>query len=193
MTRAESLNGEATMITTKEIGKKKISKSVYYRFLHDNDFEKVSRGIYTKKNYICDPLLIASKRCPRGVLSHDSALYHFGLLDREPAHPTLTIYSGYNTTRLKQAGYKVYFVKKELLEIGRMEASDLNGNVIPMYNLERTVCDLVRNRNDFEFGDFVSALKAYARKKEKNLNLLLEYAKLFRVEKILRSYLEVLI
>lgn len=62
-----------------------------------------------------------------------------------------------------------------------------------MYNLERTMCDLVRNRSSFEIQDFNSALKAYSRRQDKNLSLLFEYAKLLRVEKLLRSYMEVLL
>ena len=55
------------------------------------------------------------------------------------------------------------------------------------------MCDLVRNRNSFEIQDFNAALKAYARKKEKNLTKLFEYAKMLRVEKLMRSYMEVLL
>ena len=63
----------------------------------------------------------------------------------------------------------------------------------PMYDVERTMCDLVRNRNSFEINDFNSALKAYSRKKEKNLTKLFEYAKIFRVERLMRTYMEVLL
>lgn len=70
---------------------------------------------------------------------------------------------------------------------------DFDGNTIPMYDLERTMCDLVRNRSSFEIQDFNTALKSYARKKEKNLTKLFEYAKLLRVENLMRSYMEVLL
>jgi phage regulator Rha-like protein len=115
------------------------------------------------------------------------------LVDREPSAPTLTIYSGYNTSRLKAAGYKVFFVKKEYLDTGRVEVVDFDGNTIPMYDMERTMCDLVRNRNSFEIQDFNAAIKAYARKKEKNLTKLFEYARMLRVEKLMRTYMEVLL
>ena len=45
------------------------------------------------------------------------AFYYYGLTDREPLVHTLTIYSGYNAHRLKEDGYKVYTVKKELLDV----------------------------------------------------------------------------
>jgi len=87
----------------------------------------------------------------------------------------------------------VFFVKKEYLDAGKVEVVDLEGNTIPMYDLERTMCDLVRNRNSFEVQDFNAALKTFARKNEKNLTKLFEYAKMLRVENLIRSYLEVLL
>ena len=62
-----------------------------------------------------------------------------------------------------------------------------------MYDLERTVCDLIRNRNSVEIQDFTLVLKSYVTRKDKNLNRLMEYAKLFRVQNVLRNYMEVLL
>ena len=83
--------------------------------------------------------------------------------------------------------------KKELLEIGKTVVTDNCGNDIPMYDLERTICDMVRSRSNIEIQDFSSALKAYISKKDKNLNLLMEYAALFRVQNVIRRYMEVLL
>lgn len=181
------------MILTKDIVSNNQSKTEYYDYLKNNEFKQISRGIYASKDTWVDQLLIAHMRCPNAVMSHDVALYHYGLIDREPLSPTLTIYSGYNTTRLKKAGYKVYFVNKQLLNIGKIDVVDLSGNTIPMYDLERTICDLFRNRSSFEIQDFNTAIKTYVRRKDKNITRLFEYAKLFRVEKLMRTYMEVLL
>ena len=63
----------------------------------------------------------------------------------------------------------------------------------PVYDLERTICDLLRSRNNMEMQTFQGALKMYARRKDKDLRTLMRYAGMFRVEKILRQYLEVLL
>jgi predicted transcriptional regulator of viral defense system len=181
------------MITTKDVVAKNQSKEKFYNYLKRNNFEKISRGIYASKDAWVDPLLVAHMRCPKAVISHDAALHYYGLVDREPLAPTLTIYSGYNTSRLKAAGYKVFYVKKEYLGAGKVEVVDFDGNTIPMYDMERTMCDLLRNRNSFEIQDFNAALKAYARKKEKNITKLFEYSRMLRVEKVMRTYMEVLL
>mgnify|MGYP000736064293 FL=1 len=67
------------------------------------------------------------------------------------------------------------------------------GHEIPIYDLERTICDLIRSRNNFEIQDFTMALKAYVKSKDKDLNQLMTYAKAFRIEKLVRQYLEVLL
>ena len=54
-------------------------------------------------------------------------------------------------------------------------------------------CDLVRSRSSIEVQDFNAVLKAYVGRKDKDLNKLMKYAKLFRVDKIIRNYMEVLL
>lgn len=129
----------------------------------------------------------------RQVIFHDEALYFYGLVDREPERPTFTIYSEYNVGRLKANGYKTFYVKKELLDLGKVTVKDFNGTEVNMYDLERTICDLVRNRRSFEIQDWTNALKAYVKRKDKNLTKLFEYADAFKIKNILKNYLEVLL
>lgn len=121
-------------------------------------------------------------------------IYYHGLTDREPFVHTLTIYSGYNGHRLKADGScKVYTVKRELLDVGKIIVKDNDGNMIPMYDLERTICDLMRSRSSIEAQDFNSVLKTYVSRRDKDLNRLMEYAKLFRVDNVIRRYMGVLL
>lgn len=62
-----------------------------------------------------------------------------------------------------------------------------------MYDLERTVCDLVRSRRNFEIQNFNMAIKSYLQRNDKDLNRLMRYGKAFRIEKIIRQYIEVLL
>ena len=171
-----------------------ISKFKFYKYVRENGLEPVSRGVYSTGTVWIDELYVLHKRCPNAVFSHDEAFYYYGLTDREPLVHTLTIYSGYNAHRLIADGScKVYTVKRELLNIGKTVVKDNDGNMIPMYDLERTICDLIRSRNSIEIQDFNSALKAYVARNDKDLNRLMEYAKLFRVDNVIRRYMEVLL
>ena len=136
---------------------------------------------------------ILSLRCPQAVFSHDEALYYHRLIDREPLLQTITIYTGYGTARLVKDGIRVFTVKRELLGIGKTTITNSFGHNIPVYDLERTICDLVRSRSRFEIQDFQTALKTYITRKEKDLNKLMEYARLFHVDSIIRGYMEVML
>ena len=67
------------------------------------------------------------------------------------------------------------------------------GNPVPVYDMERTVCDLIRSRSGIEMQTFQNALKQYAKRKDKDLRKLMRYAPMFHVEKLLRRYLEILL
>ena len=177
------------ILTPQLAAKVGLTKFEFYKYVKANEYEQVGHGVYAAKDTWIDELEILHRRCPMGVFSHDEAFYYYGLTDREPLVHTLTIYSGYNAHRLKEDGYKIYTVKKELLDVGKRTVKSNQGNEIPMYDLERTICDLVRSRSSIEVQDFNAVLKAYVGRKDKDLNKLMKYAKLFRVDKIIRNYM----
>ncbi len=185
---------DSKYLTTTESKEKGITKYELHKLTEAKMYDRVCRGIYISTNELIDDLFILHKRCPKAVFSHDEAFYYHHLTDREPLIHTLTIYTNYNSHRLLESGNcKIYSVKKELLNVGKTIITDYYGNQIPMYNLERTICDLVRNRNSIEIQEFNSVLKSYIARKDKDLNLLMEYAELFHVQNIIRKYMEVLL
>lgn len=193
MKTPEEIVDDSGILLTKNAIEAGISKHALYNFIRDNGFEKAAHGVYASPETWEDENYILSLRCPQGVLSYDEALYYHGLTDREPLQKTITIYTGYGTSRMVADGIKVFTVKKELLDIGKEIVKTSYGHDIPLYNRERTICDLIRSRNRFEIQDFQTALKTYIMGKNKNLNRLMEYAKLFHVDKKIREYMEVLL
>lgn len=193
MKTPEEIVDDSGILLTKNAIEAGISKHALYNFIRDNGFEKAAHGVYASPETWKDENYILSLRCPQGVLSHDEALYYHGLTDREPLQKTITIYTGYGTSRMVADGIEVFTVKKELLDIGKEIVKTSYGHDIPLYNRERTICDLIRSRNRFEIQDFQTALKTYIMGKNKNLNRLMEYAKLFHVDKKIREYMEVLL
>ncbi len=59
--------------------------------------------------------------------------------------------------------------------------------------MERTLCDILRKRGGADTGIIADSFRRYIARKDKNIPLLSEYAKKFRVEEKERSYLEVLL
>lgn len=89
---------------------------------------------------------------------------------------SITVKRGYSTTRLKADGISVYTIKQELHEIGKSTAQTPFGHTVPVYDMERTICDLLRCRSSIEMHTFQGALKMYARRKDKDLRRLMQYA-----------------
>ena len=150
-----------------------ISKSVFYAYVKERGLEQVAHGVYVSPDTWTDAMYILHLRCSQAVFSHETALFFHYLTDRGPLKYTITVRTGYNPSRLQEDGFQVYTVKKD--------------------DMERTICDLLRSRKNIEMQVFQDALKQYAKRKDKNLRMLMKYAAMFHVEKILRPYLEVLL
>ena len=119
----------------------------------------------------------------RQCFPHETALFFHDLTDREPLEYTVTVKTGYNPSKLKAEGVQVFTIKAELHGVGLTTAQTPFGHTVPVYDLERTICDLLRSRNNMEMQTFQGALKMYARRKDKDLRTLMRYAGMFRVEK----------
>lgn len=170
-----------------------VSKPTFYDYVKARGMEKVAHGIYASPDVWRDFMYLIHLRCKQAVFSHESALLFHDLTDREPLQYVITVKTGYNPSVLKEEGLRVYTVKEDLHSVGCTTAQTPFGHTVPVYDMERTICDLLRSRSRVEEQSFQSALKQYAVRTDKNLRTLMRYAKLFRVEKKLRQYLEVLL
>ena len=189
----EISNQNNGVIQTSVILKNGISKPVLANFVKKYGYERISHGIYCSPDVWEDRLYLLQLRCPKTIFSHETALYLLDMTDQEPHNYTVTVKSGYNATHLRKDDIKVYSIKKELFDLGVMNIKTPFGNEVRIYNPERTICDLVRNRSTIEIQTFQDAIKEYMNSKDKNLHLLMVYANKFRVANVLRRYLEVLL
>ena len=189
----QMLEAQEGMLRTGQVVAAGISKPVFYQFVRARGLDQVAHGIYLSKDTWVDAMELLHLRCPQAIFSHETALFLHDLTDREPLAYSVTVKTGYNPTRLKREGVQVFTVKAELHEVGLTTAKTPFGHDVPIYNRERTICDVLRSRSQMEMQTLQGALKAYARGKDKDLRTLMRYAALFHVEKILRQYLEVLL
>lgn len=181
------------MLQTAQVIASGIVKPIFYEYVKEKNLQQVAHGIYVSEDAWVDAMFLLHLRCNQAVFSHESALFFHDLTDREPSKYSVTVRRGYSPTRLKAEGLSVYTMKPELFDVGLSSGQTPFGHTVPVYDMERTICDLLRSRSRIEIQTFQGALKAYARRKDKNLRALMQYAGMFKVEKILRQYLEVLL
>ena len=170
-----------------------ITKSAFYAYTKQCDVEQAARGVYVSPDAWMDAMCLLHLRCAQAVFSHESALCFHDLADREPSTYSITVKTGYNPASLQADGIKVYTIKKGLHDMGIVTMNTPFGNPVPVYDMERTISDLIRSRSGIEMQTFQDALKQYAKRKDKDLRKLMRYAQMFRVKKLLRQYLEVLL
>lgn len=170
-----------------------ISKTYVLDFVKKNDYEQVARGIYLSPDAWEDGMYILQMRYKEAVFSHETALYLLEMADREPLQYTVTMKRGYNSTNLTKQGVKVYTVKKEWHDFGVTEARTPMGHMVRVYDAERTLCDVFRGCSQVEIQDRQTAIRDYVARRKKDIPRLIEYAKIFKVEKTVKQYLEVLL
>lgn len=181
------------IIETKIAAQRGISKAMLYKLCKEDKIHRIVKGQYILPDDMQDELLAISNRSERIIFSHETALYLHGISDRTPFEHTVTAPSGCIPSAAIKSECKVYYIKPELFELGKTTLRTPAGNDVPAYDLERTICDVIRSRNKLGTETFLAALKMYAAGPKKNLNQLNTYAKQMRVEKVLRQYLEVLL
>jgi predicted transcriptional regulator of viral defense system len=155
--------------------------------------ERASRGVYELPDVIDDEFYAISIRCRKGVFSHDTALFFHDLSDRTPLTFSITLPKGYNPSSLKKPSLEFFYVNPELLSLGRITAVSPHGKEINIYDMERTICDVVRSKGRMDIQIFTDALKRYSMRKDKDLSMLMKYAQKFKIEQKIREYMEVLI
>lgn len=170
-----------------------VGKSKFYAFVRENNLERVGHGIYVTADAWLDGMYLIHLRSEQAVFSHETALFLHDMTDRDPIVYVVTVKTGYNPHRLKEDRIKVCTIKKDLHELGLSQIVTPFGHTVPVYDAERTLCDILRSRSGIDIQAFQDALKAYSRRSDKNLRNLLHYAKALNVSKVLRPYLEVLL
>lgn len=178
---------------TSDLSKLGIPRTYLSILLDSGEIQKISRAVYASPNSIVDEMAIIQTRFKAAIFSHETALYFLGLTDRTPLNYSVTVPSSYNATSLKVCGAKVYFIKRELYLLGIININSSHGNILRTYNLERTICDVIRNRKQMDIQFINEALKKYVNHKDRNIDQLYYYAEKFRVQKLIRNTIEVLL
>lgn len=93
------------------------------------------------------------------IFSNETALFLLDLTDRTPNMFDMTFPETYNLTNVKKEQIIALTVKKEWYEEGILQVRSPGENNIKVYNMERTLCDILRKRSGVDAGIIVEACK----------------------------------
>lgn len=187
------LKDQNGILLTSDLAKFGIPRTYLSILVKNGEIQRISRGVYSAANYKTDEMASIQAKYKGAIFSHETALYLLGLTDRTPFFNSVTVPAVYNASPLKACGAKVYFVSRDLHLVGLITMKSPHGNNIKTFNLERTICDVLRSRNKIDVQFVNEALKKYVIHKDRNIDQLYNYAKQFKIQKIVREYIEVLL
>ena len=181
------------IITASEVAEENIDSWYLTDMVRNGEIERVARGVYinpTYENY--DELYIFQIQNRVCIYSYQTALYLYGLTERLPFTNEVTVYQGYNTSRIKDKVIP-HQVKKEWYKVGISEVKTEIGNLVTVYDMERTLCDITRDRKNQDSEIFSKAWNFYLKKDNKDIWKLRKYATIFGISKQIEDILEVIV
>ena len=131
-------------ITAEQVTAAGLHRSILQELVENGELYRFGRGLYVRSNAWEDDFYLLQRKYGRGIYSHDTALYLLGYSDRTPAQYTMTFPKGYNSPSLKQESIDIKRVVPENYSFGVIELKSPCGNPIRVYDLERTLCDILR-------------------------------------------------
>ena len=179
-------------ITTAQVTEAGLHRSILQELVRSGEVYRFGRGLYVLSDAWEDDFYLLQRKYGRGIYSHDTALYLLGYTDRTPAKYTMTFPKGYNAPSLKQENLSIKRVVPENYTLGVIEMKSPAGNPIRVYELERTLCDILRGSGS-DIQIIGEAMKRYAASKDKNIHKLMQYAAQLRVKPKVLRYMEVLL
>lgn len=163
----------------------------YIKLLCDEGYiERKEKGVYVKKGKNVNDFFLLQQKYRTGIFSHNTALYFYHLTDRTPLKYDLTFK---NNIRVNDETIAPHYIKDDNYEVGLTILELEDGTTIKLYDMERTIIDILRDRNKIDSQIFVTALNEYVKQKEKDLIKLGKYARIFSMENVLKKYMEVLL
>lgn len=179
-------------LTTKDVTNNNIPRLYLTRLTKDDKIERVSRGVYIKKNELFDEFVILQSKSKNAIYSNTTALYLHGFSNRIPIKYDITINNGYNGSLQKEDNVNLFYTKRELLRLGVIDYKLNSGNIIRVYDLDKTICDIIKNKKKIDAEIFNKAIREYFYSKKKNTLKLYEYAKKMNIYNKVRDTFEVL-
>ena len=189
----EFLQNAGDVVTSKQITEAGFHRSILSELVEASELVLVARGVYMKPFAWEDEMYLLQYRFSKGIFSHETALYLHRLTDSTPARFTMTFPWGYNAASLKEENVIAKRVIKELYGFGITELTSPAGSNIRTYDVERTLCDIVRGKNTCDIQIVNQAMKHYAESKGKDIQKLTGYAEMLRVKPKILNYMEILL
>ena len=156
---------------------------------------RVNRSTYENLTYKGDEndFFSAEAFIPNGVICLMSAARYYELTNFLPDAVDVAIERKKKVNTLPEwPEIRIYYFDTSRMDIGVIEVKD-GDNSFHIFDIEKTVVDIIYYRNKIGIEETSEVLKNYLKRRDRQIDRLYAYAKRLRCEKIIRTYLEVLL
>ena len=157
--------------------------------------ERLDRGLYrlTDLPPLSDPdLVTVANKIPKGVICLISALHFHDITTQIPHAVSIAVSRGTEPPRLDYPPIQLYWFSGEAFTAGG-ETHRIDNTPIQVYSAEKTLADCFKYRNKIGMDTVLEALTLYRDQYKPKPRKVIEYAKVCRVEKVMRPYLNALL
>ena len=157
------------------------------KLLATGQLKRVGRGIYSDETYASD-LDIISKMYPYAVFTMNSAFYYHGLTDTIPG--AYYLMTDKDSTKIKDKRVCQFFDNYNSLSMG-VENKKYNGATLRIFNRERMLVELIRNKNRLPFDYYKEIITNYRKLiYELDVQAVQEYATLLQKTRLVLETLQ---
>lgn len=193
--RVLKLLQQAPLMSSAEIAAEGIDSKTLTRMVRDGELRRTARGLYTLTSYIpgtYHSLIEAGKLVDHGVVCLLSALSFHEIGTQNPSRVWLAIPRRARMPRVQD--YPIQIVKfSDAAYTDGIELQTMDGVDVAVYSIPKTVADCFKYRNKIGLDVAIEALKEVIQGKRSSVDDLIHFAKLCRVEEIMRPYMEILV
>lgn len=156
---------------------------------------RVNRSTYENLTYKGDEndFFSAEAFVPNGVICLMSAARYYELTNFLPDAVNVAIERKKKVNTLPEwPEIRIFYFDTSRMDLGVTEVRD-GDNCFHIFDIEKTVVDIIYYRNKIGIEETSEVLRNYLKRRDRQIDRLYSYAKCLRCEKIVRTYLEVLV
>lgn len=156
---------------------------------------RVNRSTYENLTYTGDEndFFSAEAFAPNGVICLMSAARYYELTNFLPDAVDVAIERKKKVNTLPEwPVIRLFYFDPSRMDLGVTEVRD-GDNCFHIFDIEKTVVDIIYYRNKIGIEETAEVLRNYLKRRDRKIDRLYAYAKRLRCEKIVRTYLEVLV
>lgn len=171
-----------------------IHPRILYQLRDAGVIQPLTRGLFRLEkmpDLSRESLVVVAKKAPRGVICLISALDFHDITDQIPNQVFFALPKDVNPPRLNYPPLRIFHFSTACYQAG-IQDHVLDGVAVKIYGPEKTVVDCFKFRNQIGLDVAIDALKQCIQKYHSKPANFMEFARICRVDNIIKPYLEAL-